>query len=303
MSDKLYRYVLEVARQGSITAAANELYITPSALSKAIQKLEDDLGIPLFDRIGKSFSLTYAGAQYVRRAKEIISLQEQLDDEMRDLVALRGGRLRIGLQMDTAAQTVQAVDHFHREYPQIEVCILEDSSSNLTKMLLNGDVDIAIANADPDPQSSLTQYELCSSQLILAVPRNHPLVKRAVWEDSQKHPMISLSECMEESFILPPNTQRMGIFLEDVLRTRGLTPKALLRANRIGTILRLVSCGSGITITYDRTAEPYENSLNLTFLCFDHAPSQSLTISTCAGRYLSEAAQSFIRTCTDVFRD
>lgn len=303
MSDKLYRYVLEVARQGSITAAANELYITPSALSKAMQKLEDDLGIPLFDRIGKSFSLTYAGAQYVRRAKEIISLQEQLDDEMRDLVALRGGRLRIGLQMDTAAQTVQAVDHFHREYPQIEVCILEDSSSNLTKMLLNGDVDIAIANADPDPQSSLTQYELCSSQLILAVPRNHPLVKRAVWEDSQKHPMISLSECMEESFILPPNTQRMGIFLEDVLRTRGLTPKALLRANRIGTILQLVSCGSGITITYDRTAEPYENSLNLTFLCFDHAPSQSLTISTCAGRYLSEAAQSFIRTCTDVFRD
>ena len=303
MSDKLYRYVLEVARHGSITAAANELYITPSALSKAIQKLEEELGIPLFDRIGKSFSPTYAGEQYIHRAREIINLQEQLEDEMRDLVALQTGRIRVGLQRDTATRTVQAIDQFHRELPHVEVCVFEETSSRLVKMLSNGEVDMTIANTDPDSTNDWDQYELCSSQLILAVSRNHPLVKRAVWQEAQRHPIISLSECADEAFILPPNTQRMGVFLEDVLRTRGIAPQIPIRANSIGTILHLVSRGTGITITYDKTAEPFENSLNLTFLSFDHAPSQSLAISVCSNRYLSEASNAFIRICTDVFRD
>lgn len=303
MHERLYRYVLEVAKHGSITAAANELYVTPSTLSKAIQKLETDLGVLLFDRIGKTFSPTYAGSQYILRAKEIIDLEEQLKDEMRDIVSLRAGRIRIGLQMNTAARTVQAVEQFHAQYPEVEVHIIEDTSAHLAKMLSNGEVDLTIANADPDIQKDFNLSVLNNSELVLVVPRNHQLVKQAIWTDERKYPVIPLNACAEAPFVLPPASQRMGAFLEGVLLSHGITATVPVRATSIGTILRLVSTGTGVTITYDSTAEPYENSLNLTFLSFDRAPNRSLVVSTYPHRYLSEAAQLFIDICMKIFQD
>ena len=303
MYERLYRYVLEVAKHGSITAAANELYVTPSTLSKAIQKLEDDLGVLLFDRVGKTFLPTYAGSQYILRAKEIIDLEEQLKDEMRDIVSLRAGRIRIGLQMNTATRTVQAVEKFHAQYPEVEVHIVEDTSAHLAKMLSNGEVDLTIANADPDIQKDFNLSVLNNSELVLVVPRNHQLVKQAIWTEKRKYPIISLNSCAGEHFVLPPVTQRMGAFLEGVLSSHGISVDVPIRATSIGTILRLVSSGTGITITYDSTAEPYENSLNFTFLSFDHSPNRSLVVSTCPHRYLSEAAQKFIIICMKIFQD
>lgn len=301
MYEKLYSYVIEVAKHGSITTAANKLYVSPSTLSKAIQKLEADLGVPLFDRIGKTFSPTYAGNLYIQRAQEILSLQDQLMEEMQDIVSLHTGKVRIGLQMNTAPQTVQAVERFHKQYPRIEICIIEDSSADLARMLGNGELDLVISNADPEIQRDFELVVLTSSQLVVAVPRNHLLVKRAIWTEAQRHPQIQLTMCEKERFILPPGTKRMGAFLEDILSSRGIKADVPIRASSVGTILRMVSCEMGITITYDKTAEPYENSLNLSLLAFDHAPIRSLVISTCKDRYLSEAAQRFIDICTEFF--
>lgn len=302
MYERIYRYVLEVAKHGNLTTAANELYVTPSALSKAIQKLESELGVLLFDRVGKTFSPTYAGTQYILRAKEIISLQEQLKEEMRDIASLRAGRIRIGLQMNTAVRTVRAVEKFRVQYPQVEIYITEDTSAHLAKMLSNGEVDLTISNADPDIQRDFALSVLNNSELVLVVPRNHSLVKQAIWTEERKYPVISFSSCKKEPFILPPVSQRMGAFLESVLLSHDFSATVPIRATSIGTILHLVSGGAGITITYDSTAEPYENSLNLTFLSFEHAPNRSLVISTCPHRYLSEAVQKFINICTETFQ-
>lgn len=301
MYERLYYYVQKVAEHGSITAAANELYVTPSTLSKAIQKLESELGIPLFDRIGKTFSPTYAGTQYILRAREIVDLQRQLKDEMRDIVSLHAGRVRIGLQLNTAPRTVQAAVEFHAKYPKVEIHIIEDTSANLARMLSDGELDLMISNADPDLHKGFKLSVLDSSELVLVVPRNHPLVKQAIWTDERKYPVITLSSCTKEQFIIPPLHQRMGELLEDILVSHNLSADVSIRATSIGTILRLVSEGLGITITYDSTAEPYENSLNLTFLSFEHAPNRSLVISTYPYRYLSEAAQKFISICSEVF--
>lgn len=304
MYERQYEYVLAVAKHGSITAAAEELYITPSALSKAVQKLEEEFGTPFFDRIGKSFSPTYAGTHFLARAKEMVALQQQMRTEMQDIVSLEGGRVRVGLQLNTAPHIVQVVAAFQKKYPKIEVHLIEDTSMRLVKLLENGEIDLMISNADPEINRNFSLTGLSSNEFVLVVPRDHPLVKKAIWVENRKYPVIDISLCSCEKFIIPFSNQRMGAFIENLLVDSGLPINAPIRATTIGTILELVSVGSGITITYDNTVEPSWNRLNLTCLSFDKIPGmRSVVAATCAGRYLSEAAQEFLKLCVEEFRD
>lgn len=301
MYERLYTYVLEVARQGSLKAAADKLYVTPSALSKAIQNLEQELGTPLFDRIGKSFSPTYAGRQFIARAEEIISLHKQLREEIQDIITLHAGRVRVGLQLDAAPQITRAVAQFHRVFPQVEIHVIEDTSANLAKLLQAGEVDLIISNADQQLQQDFRVSVLVNCEMVLVVPRGHPLVKQAIWMEGRQYPYLPLSACKDENFLIPPSGQHMGAFQEGILQDHGITAAMPIRATTIGTLLEMVSEGLGITLTYDWTAKPWENSLNLSLLSFDRAPLCSLSIATNKNRYLGEAVQAFIRTCTGIF--
>ena len=86
--DKNIQYILEVARCGGITRAAEKLYITPSALSKFVQAREEEMNIRLFRRLGKKFVLTDAGQYYVRKCEEIERIQNEMDQQMKHLANL-----------------------------------------------------------------------------------------------------------------------------------------------------------------------------------------------------------------------
>lgn len=91
------RYVLEVANEKSISAAAKKLYLSQPSLSQQIINLEKELGIPLFVRHSKSVTLTDAGEQFVQSAKRILNEKEQLSDLMEKYSLLQGGTLHLGL--------------------------------------------------------------------------------------------------------------------------------------------------------------------------------------------------------------
>lgn len=96
--DKNVQYILEVAKCGGITKAANNLYITPSALSKFVQAREEELNVQLFHRIGKRFVLTAAGEYYVGRCKEIETIQKEITIQMERFSSMSHGMIRIGVQ-------------------------------------------------------------------------------------------------------------------------------------------------------------------------------------------------------------
>lgn len=96
--DKSIEYILEVARCRGITKAAENLFITPSALSKFIISKEKELGLSLFHRVGKEFVPTAAGEQYIVRLKEIQLIERELEEEMRSYANLTSGILQIGIQ-------------------------------------------------------------------------------------------------------------------------------------------------------------------------------------------------------------
>ena len=96
MNLKEQEYVCALAENGTITAAAKELFISQPALSIYINNLEKSLGVRLFERVGKQFILTYAGEQYVEKAKLILQLSHELDEKLKDITGNYSGRIRIG---------------------------------------------------------------------------------------------------------------------------------------------------------------------------------------------------------------
>ena len=87
MNLKEQEYVCALAENGTITAAAKELFISQPALSIYINNLEKSLGVRLFERVGKQFILTYAGEQYVEKAKLILQLSHELDEKLKEITA------------------------------------------------------------------------------------------------------------------------------------------------------------------------------------------------------------------------
>lgn len=90
-------YLLAIARQQNITRAAESLYLSQPTLSKFLKGLEGELGLPLFERLGYKYIPTYAGEQYIKKAKEILALKKELDQQMGDIIKNNEGYLKIGL--------------------------------------------------------------------------------------------------------------------------------------------------------------------------------------------------------------
>lgn len=180
MNHRASRYIQTLVQYGNITRATDKLYITPSALSKYISSLEKEAGTALFSRVGNHFVLTYAGERYLEWCRQFDSLSHQMQDEMRDLAADKGGKIRVGMQTTISDFLIERVmPVFIKKYPNICVSITEDVSSHILEQTKQFQLDAAISTRPPDADQFF-QEPLISLEQVLLVPEEHPLVKRAV---------------------------------------------------------------------------------------------------------------------------
>ena len=147
--DKNIQYILEVARCGGITRAAEKLYITPSALSKFVQAREEEMNIRLFRRLGKKFVLTDAGQYYVRKCEEIERIQNEMDQQMKHLANLNNNIICLGVQPSFSDVTLRTViPEFQKHYPKMKVILQEYPKDQLISMIKNQKIDVALVTTD-----------------------------------------------------------------------------------------------------------------------------------------------------------
>lgn len=140
--DKNIQYILEVARQGGITKAANKLYITPSALSRFVQARESELNVLLFHRIGKRFVPTEAGKYYIQKCQEIEQLQLELNQQMQHFANISNKVIQIGVQPSFSTVVLDKVlPAFRKIYPDMKIVLQEYSAANLMEMLRRQEAD------------------------------------------------------------------------------------------------------------------------------------------------------------------
>lgn len=186
----------EVARLGSITAAARALAYTQSAVSRQIAALEEDVGATLFDRAARGVTLTEAGRCLLGHADAVLDRWETARRDLAALAGLGAGRVRIGAFATAMAALVpRAIAAFGARHEGVTVNVVEGLTPRLLDRLADGDADVAVVSAPPDQPLDAARYRLhhlLDERLLVAVPRGHRLARRR---------QVRAAELAGESFI------------------------------------------------------------------------------------------------------
>jgi len=276
-----------VARTKNFTRAAEELNLSQPALSRSIQKLEEGLGLRLFERKPREVVLTDVGELMLERAKDILKLVEDTISELSDEGSQ--GRVRIGAIPTIAPYFLPDVlSSFHEEYPNISVTVREDVTETLMKCCSHGEIDFAIL-ALPVFAKYLECEELFEEELLLVTPRDHELLDKTkiTAKSVEKYPFILLNE----AHCLSGN-------VEAFCRKEHIQPITVERISQLATVQELVALNHGISIIPE-TASRLDESDRRTYRSFDSdKPTRVLAMVWNPYRYQSK----WVKTMRDHLR-
>ncbi|EFO81296.1 LysR substrate-binding [Oscillochloris trichoides DG-6] len=233
------RYFEAVARHSHVTRAAAELHIAQPALSKQISQLEHELGVALFDRVGRNVRLTEAGEALLPHARAVMAQVEAARAEMAERIGLRKGRATVGAPPTVGNQLLpQALAIFNQRYSGIELRLHEAGVQTLLDLLETGLTDVAVVTLPVDDEN-LTVLPLFTEEMVIAVWRGHPLATRSE---------VSISELANEPWVLSPENYELREAALSVCERAGFTPRVVLDGGETDTLLRFVAAGLGIAL-------------------------------------------------------
>jgi LysR family hydrogen peroxide-inducible transcriptional activator len=231
------RYFLRVAERGSFTRAAEDLMISQPALSRSIQKLEEELGQPVFERKTRSISLTDAGTLLQARVQQVLSILEHTKAEITD--DGKSGRIRVGAIPTIAPYFLpEALIRFSAAFPKATIVVQENTTDALLKSCTQGEIDLAIV-ALPIPVKYLEVDELFEEELLLVLPLDHPLADK---------PKIRLSDVEPFPFVLLDEAHCLSDNIVSFCRQRSFQPVAVERTSQLAMVQELVSLSHGVSM-------------------------------------------------------
>jgi LysR family transcriptional regulator, hydrogen peroxide-inducible genes activator len=231
------RYFLSVAEQQNFTRAAEKLGISQPALSRSIQKLEEELGQPVFERKTRAVALTEAGALLQSRAQQVLAILRDTKAEITD--DGKSGRVRLGAIPTIAPYFLpEVLRQFSTEFPKSILVVQENTTDSLLRNLAQGEIDLAVL-ALPVPMKYLEMVELFEEELLLVLPTDHPLVERETIRliDVEPYPFVLLDEahCLSDNIV-------------SFCRQRSFQPVAVERTSQLAMVQELVSLSHGISM-------------------------------------------------------
>lgn len=242
-------YFMAVCKELHFTRAAEKLNIAQPTLSQQIKSLEDEVGMPLFDRIGKKTALTEAGKILLTHSQRVFHEIEQAQSALRDLNGLQKGKLTIGSLITCVNYLLPpAVIKFKQRYPNIELSVLGLRTEEIKKGLLENELDLGIAFL-PVEDEELEAIPLFTEELSLAVSFDHPLanLKEVEMKKLEHVPMILL-----------PDNYFLRRLIDSYSAKLGITLKPIMEMSPMESLVQMVSEGLGATIL----PTPYLNFLN-----------------------------------------
>jgi len=231
------RYFLQVAERGNFTRAAEDLLLSQPALSRSIQKLESELGQPVFERKTRSVALTEAGTLLQARAQQVLSILEDTKAEITD--DGQSGQIRIGAIPTVAPYFLpEVLRKFSREYPKAMLVVQEQTTDQLLKACTQGELDLAIV-ALPIPAKYLEIEPLFEEELLLVLPPEHPLTEKS---------RIRLSDVEPFPFVLLDEAHCLSDNIMSFCRQRSFQPVTVDRTSQLTMVQELVSLSHGVSM-------------------------------------------------------
>lgn len=271
------KYIYEVYKEKSFSKAAQNLYISQPSLSARIKKIEDQIGVPLFDRSTSPLKLTEIGEVYIEAAKEIFQIEQRVENHINKLTTLKTGHLSVGASNLFAAYVMpQLITQFQHRFPDIRIRITEGNTTQLESMLSNNYLDFVVDNYRYD--NIMYNKELyCTENILLAVPKHFPIHEQLKdyqlsYTDIKNKSYLSeaslavpLEKFSKLPFIMlaPGNDTRLRG--DKLCREAGFHPNIILEFNQQSTAYMAASTQLGATFISDILVSQLPSFENLAY--------------------------------------
>lgn len=274
---------VEVADSASFTQAAARLYLSQPAVSKRITALEDQVGQPLFDRVGRTVTLTDAGRTLLPYARKTL---QDIEDARRALSQLDGsvsGRLSIGTSHHIGLHRLPPVlGQFTREFPQVDLDIHFMDSEVACQAVLAGKLELGIVTLPTQPLPHLESRLVWPDPLLVVAANDHPLTGKR---------QVSLAQLAEHPAVLPDEATYTHRIVTAALEAEGVKPHVRLATNYLETLKMLVAIGLGWSVLPESMLDTTLTRLNVPRLRMH----RELGLVWHERRTLSGAAQALMR--------
>lgn len=238
---------LAVAHSSSFSQAAEQLFLTQPAVSKRIAALEDELGMPLFDRIGRRVSLTQAGDILHKRAPTILVAMEDSRREIANLSGHVTGRLIMGTSHHIGLHRLPPVLRQYRcSYPQVDIDIRFLGSEAICHVVQMGELEIGVVTLPVKPLDELMHRVIWRDPLKYVVGKMHPLATAA--EEAPNANRVTVEQISHYAAILPAQGTYTRQLVEDTMAKEGARISCKLSTNYLETIKMLVGIGFGWSV-------------------------------------------------------
>jgi DNA-binding transcriptional LysR family regulator len=278
------RYFVATARSGQVSRAAVELNVSQSAVTSALQQLEDRLGVILFERRAHGMTLTFAGARFLTHAEHILAAVNEATRAAIDMPAQPRGEVHVGVSYTVAGYFFGPLfARARRALPQIDIVLHEAHRADIERDLVSAKIDLAIMlTSNLADREGIAHETLAHSARRLWVSDEHPLTKKksVTLRDAMQYPYIALS--VDEAL----TTQRR------YWRDLGVEPNVIFETASVEAVRTMVATGIGVTVLSDMVYRPWSldgariETVNLT----DPVPSMEIGMAWRAGHAVTTAA-------------
>lgn len=308
MDFKELTYVVALAKYQNYTDAAKSLYITQPALTKSIKKLESELEEPLFIRNKNSTIPTDFGLKYVQYAQSILNLKNTMDRELQALHDRKYPVLKVGI---TPVSGRFLLSHtaisYQRKHPNIQLSFTENITITLYDMVEKGDLDLAICVSPGSPpyppRPDLETIFVQDTEIVLAVPPEHPLINMAMRKPEFRYPWIPLEWAKNEKFLLQPEDQFTTKAARYLFKQLDFRPASINNLTNVHSAIDLVCAGCGVAIVTDMHLAILEQKVKLTALSIGKQPLYNKTAAVYRkGSSLPEYAIDYIDLVREAYR-
>ncbi len=288
---KQMRAFCEVVRTGSITLAAQKMFLSQPSVTLQIQAMERELGVTVFERRGPVLKLTPDGETLYALAKPLV---EGIDSLEENFAAQHGkldsGELNIGAGESTILYILpEAVRRFVTTYPRIQLKIHNETGRDGLKMLRADEIDLAVGSM-LDVPDDITYHPVVTFDPVLIVPLGHPLAGKT---------SVTLEEISQFGLILPPRHLSTWRMVKYVFQQHNLTFSVTLEAGGWEVIKKYVELGMGISIVTDICLTGAEKLARIPLT--QYFPQRGYGLVLRKGRFLSPQARRFMEILCEVY--
>jgi LysR family cyn operon transcriptional activator len=288
------RYFLAVADSLHFTRAAEHIHISQPSLSQQIKQLEEEVGTPLFDRIGKRVQLTEAGTIFREHACRALREMEEALAAIEELEGLERGLLTIGVVQTVNAYLMpDVIARFSRAHPQIALRVEELAAGEIEHGLAEGRLDAGVGFM-PASDARVASEPLLEEDLVLIVPKAHRLSRRQ---------LVPMSELDNEPLVLLPSRFCTRRLIEDSLRTARARLHVAIEMNSIEGILAMVRTGRLATVLPRLALRKKSDSSLHAIPLSDPTPRRKVGLLWRVGSYRSAAARALAQEIRTVVQE